>query len=243
MHKQLTAIFTALLFALPFGAIQAADRVVIDSNGAPVSSTYEKCVHAMLGSEHKDCMPAGEMDSDGDGVADAIDKCLNTPAGSKVDATGCVIVVAVAVVPVDSDGDGVFDDKDQCPGTPAGAKVNEAGCAVKIVMDNLNFENNSSALTAESKQSLDPMVESIKAHPNVEHITIVGHTDGSGAASYNQMLSEKRANSVRDYLINGGVNGSMLTAKGAGETTPIASNSTREGRAKNRRVEFDITWK
>lgn len=246
MKKQLTIIGTVLLFALPFGTSQAADKVVVDSKGNPVSSTFEKCVHAMLGSEHPLCggtAPAvAEKDSDGDGVVDSKDNCPGTAAGSKVDASGCVMVAA-ATGPVDSDGDGVVDSQDQCPGTIAGATVNAVGCPEKIVLQNLNFENNSSVLTASSKQTLDGMVSRMKDNTNIKHIVITGHTDSSGAASYNQMLSEKRANAVRDYAINGGIDGGILTAKGAGESMPIADNGTRAGRAKNRRVEFDISWK
>jgi OOP family OmpA-OmpF porin len=272
MNKQLTIIstaLTALLVALPLGTVSAADRVWVGSDGNPVRSGFGECVLALHGIEHPDCMAdidgdgvADEMDkcpgtpkgtevdaegctvvkdSDGDGVVDSKDNCPGTAPGSKVDAAGCAIVVAAA--PVDSDGDGVIDSQDQCPGTPAGAKVNAVGCAEKIVMQNLNFENNSSILTAESKRSLDSVMARMKDNPNIQHITITGHTDGSGTDSYNQMLSEKRANAVRNYFIGGGIDGGMLTAKGAGESKPIASNSTREGRAKNRRVEFDITWK
>jgi len=271
MNKQFTIIrttLTALLLILPLGTTLAADRVWVGSDGKPVRSGFGECVHALHGIEHPDCMadadgdgvadamdkcpgtPEGTQvdaegcavakDSDGDGVVDSKDNCPGTPAGSEVDATGCVIVAAA---PADSDGDGVIDSQDQCPGTPAGAKVNAVGCAEKIVMQNLNFENNSSVLTTESKRSLDTLVESMKGNPNIQHVTITGHTDGSGTTSYNQMLSEKRANAVRDYFISGGADGSKLTAQGAGETTPVASNSTREGRANNRRVEFDISWK
>lgn len=173
-----------------------------------------------------------EADSDGDGVVDSADKCPGTPAGVKVDAKGCAL---------DSDGDGVADHKDRCPGTKAGARVDIYGCELKSVtaLKGVNFENNSAKLTAASTSVLDDVVATLKKNPDVK-AEVAGHTDGSGTHSYNVSLSNRRAQAVRQYLIDNGIDANRLTAKGYGPDYPVASNSTREGRAKNRRVELRI---
>ncbi|CBE69699.1 MAG: OmpA family protein [Candidatus Methylomirabilis oxygeniifera] len=169
-------------------------------------------------------------DADRDGVPDSADRCPNTPAGVKVDATGC---------PPDSDGDGVPDYKDQCPGTPSGVKVNRLGCPERkaIILKGVNFAFNSAELTTESLTILDGVAEILSKHPDLK-VTIAGHTDSVGTADYNKKLSQRRAESVRNYLASHGVNAAKLTAVGFGEEQPIASNDEAEGRTKNRRVEL-----
>lgn len=173
---------------------------------------------------------AAAPDADRDGVPDDKDQCPNTPAGVKVDATGC---------PLDSDGDGVPDYKDQCPGTPPGVKVNQLGCPERkaIILKGVNFAFNSAELIPESLTILDGVAEILSKHPDLK-VTIAGHTDSVGTADYNKKLSQRRAESVRNYLTSRGVNAANLTAVGFGEEQPIASNDAAEGRAKNRRVEL-----
>ncbi|MEW8029481.1 MAG: OmpA family protein [Candidatus Thiodiazotropha sp.] len=171
------------------------------------------------------------LDSDGDGVADSSDKCPDTPAGAKVDASGCEL---------DSDGDGVVDSKDDCPNTPAGATVTDAGCAVQIVLQNVLFELNSDKVGSEYTSTLDRIADSLKARPDIKSIEVIGHTDSTGSAAYNQSLSEKRAKAVADYLKAQGVNGALFTTKGMGESSPVADNSSAGGRAQNRRVELKL---
>ncbi len=172
------------------------------------------------------------LDSDGDGVPDYLDKCPSTPAGVKVDGDGC---------PLDSDHDGVPDYLDKCPGTPAGMKVDAQGCEVEaIVLKGVNFDYNSAKLTAASDKTLDEVVALLKLRPGATAI-IGGHTDGRGKAAYNQKLSESRANAVRDYLVAHGIPAGSLTAKGYGKTKPIASNDSEDGRAQNRRVTLEFT--
>ncbi|HWQ69942.1 MAG TPA: OmpA family protein, partial [Patescibacteria group bacterium] len=170
------------------------------------------------------------LDSDGDGVPDDKDQCPNTPAGVKVDATGC---------PLDSDGDGVPDDKDQCPGTPAGVEVNQLGCPERepIVLKGVNFEFDSAELTQPSHAILDDVAKILAKHSDLK-VRIAGHTDSKGTAAYNKKLSQRRAESVMNYMVSRGVNRANLTAVGFGEEQPIASNDNDEGRAKNRRVEL-----
>jgi OOP family OmpA-OmpF porin len=119
---------------------------------------------------------------------------------------------------------------------PAPAAV---AAPVVVSFDNIVFENNSAELKAESKPVLDEVVGKINDNPDIKSITVVGHTDSNGAAAYNKDLSQRRAQSVVDYLQARGVT-TPLTAKGMGEEKPIADNATREGRAQNRRVEFEV---
>jgi len=109
----------------------------------------------------------------------------------------------------------------------------------KIVLHNIHFRSGKAILTPDSYPILDQIVELLKANPNVK-IEIGGHTDSVGSSSYNLRLSEARANSVRGYLIQHGIPAERLMARGYGETRPIAPNTTREGRAQNRRVEFTV---
>ena len=174
---------------------------------------------------------AGPMDSDGDGVVDGRDECPGTPAGVPVNAAGCA---------KDSDGDGVPDYKDNCPGTAKGVKVNAVGCeiaqdiTINTTTDHFDFD--SADLKAAMKSALDAVVNMLNSTPGGEQLEIIGHTDSTGPEAYNQRLSERRAQSLADYLAGKGV--SNMSIKGMGESQPVADNSTREGRAMNRRVEI-----
>jgi OOP family OmpA-OmpF porin len=202
-----------------------------DADGDGVADSKDQCPGTAAGAkvDAKGC--ALVSDSDGDGVADDADKCPGTPAGASVDANGCEL---------DSDGDGVVDSKDSCGKTPAGATVDSKGCALGIVLRDVRFKLNSGELTGESTAILDQVAASLKARPDITSVAVIGHTDSSGAASYNQMLSEKRAKAVADYLASQGVDSGILSSKGMGEDSPIADNATSEGRAMNRRVELKL---
>lgn len=177
---------------------------------------------------------APPADSDGDGVPDDRDRCPRTPAGVEVDMNGC---------PLDSDGDGVPDYKDRCANTPAGVKVDANGCPVKdevvLTIDRLGFAFDSAELDAQSRAALDAAVAVIKSHSSVK-MDVVGYTDSSGPESYNQKLSERRAKAAVDYLVSKGVARGQLNAVGRGEADPVASNDTRDGRSRNRRVELVV---
>jgi OmpA-OmpF porin, OOP family len=176
------------------------------------------------------------LDSDRDGVLDGLDQCPGTPIGAPVDARGCPLDLGA-----DADGDGVPNDADLCPDTPAGAQVDAVGCIVAqtMVLRGVNFENDAAVLTADARSILDGVADSLKAQPSVR-VEIGGHTDSIGNDSYNHMLSQERAESVRQYLISRGVSGDRLVAMGYGEFKPLASNETTDGRAQNRRVEFKL---
>jgi len=182
--------------------------------------------------------PAPPIDSDRDGVPDDVDKCPGTPAGVAVDKDGC---------PKDSDGDGVPDYFDKCPNTPLGTKVDANGCPppVKATMTrqgsyyfgNIYFDFNKTAIKPDSRPVLQNVIEYLDKNPEVR-MEIQGHADIIGMQGYNLKLSEARADAVRKYLVSKGIAAERLTTKGFGVTKPVASNKTKAGRAKNRRIEF-----
>jgi outer membrane protein OmpA-like peptidoglycan-associated protein len=112
-----------------------------------------------------------------------------------------------------------------------------AGVGVPVVLDGVFFDVNSANIRPESEEYLNKVVETLKKFPNTK-IEIHGHTDSSGPEAYNQQLSQRRAESVRLYLLRHGIEPDRVVAKGFGESMPIASNATPEGRQKNRRIEF-----
>lgn len=172
-------------------------------------------------------------DSDGDGVPDQQDQCPDTPAGVAVDAHGC---------PLDGDGDGVPDYLDACPNTPDGALVDERGCQVYLERDvretlYVEFELNKAEIQQEFIGELAQLADMMRKYPSAQ-LRLEGHTDSTGAASYNMRLSGQRAESVKNSLVNSfGIDPSRIDTIGFGEEQPIADNSTADGRAQNRRVE------
>ena len=199
----------------------------LDKDG--VDNSADNCPKTPAGAtvDAKGC----QLDSDGDGIVDMIDKCPASPAGVSVDAKGCQL---------DSDGDGVLDGADKCPDSPADKPVDADGCTIdSVVLKNVHFETNSSELTSSSNQELNKAVAAMNKFPELR-IEIQAHTDSMGEAGYNQSLSEKRANSVRDYMIGKGIAGNRMEAKGYGESQPVADNGTKAGRKSNRRVELIV---
>jgi OOP family OmpA-OmpF porin len=166
-------------------------------------------------------------DDDRDGVANSKDKCPTTPAGQKVNADGCEL---------DSDGDGIVDSKDVCPTVFA---KTDNGCppVAPLTLNGVNFDNDMAVLRPEASATLDQAAESLKAWGDVK-VEVAGHTDSRSSDAYNMTLSQNRANAVREYLIGKGIAAERLTAKGYGESQPVADNDTEEGRFKNRRVEL-----
>jgi OOP family OmpA-OmpF porin len=194
-----------------------------DADGDGVNDNLDKCPGTPAGTavDANGC----ELDSDGDGVVDRLDKCPGTPAGAKVDANGCEL---------DADSDGVVDRIDQCPNTPAGDKVDEVGCSFNLRLE-VFFDTDSATIKPESYPDLDRAVRLMTTNDRLSG-TIEGHTDNRGSDAYNLKLSQRRAESVRQYLVDKGVPASRLDAVGKGEASPIADNATAEGRAQNRRV-------
>lgn len=181
------------------------------------------------------------LDTDHDGVFDYLDECPNTLEEGRyaVDEKGCL---------KDTDGDGVPDYKDQCPSVVGVASNN--GCPevkkevrnlLKKALQGIQFETGKSTIVASSYPLLNQIANAFIDEPSWR-VEVQGHTDNVGSIETNQRLSEERANAVRDFLIKAGVPEQQLIAHGYGPSMPIADNSTADGRAKNRRVEFVITF-
>jgi OmpA-OmpF porin, OOP family len=159
-----------------------------------------------------------KKDSDGDGVADQFDKCPNTPAGTVVDGSGCPIVFPK----IDTS---LFVRKP----VPGEVKVG--------AYSNIQFEFDSSVLRTSSYPALDATSADLRANAG-KTIEVDGYASSEGTAAHNLRLSKDRANSVKTYLVNSGVDAKRIKVKGFGETNPVADNSTEDGRVLNRRVQF-----
>lgn len=184
---------------------------------ASVAAGFGAAVGVMAGAY---CWTHGDGDDDGDGVLNSLDKCPNTPKGTPVDATGCPIV------------------------TPAPEPMAAPVVLPKeeiITIRDVHFEFNKATLTPGDKQQLDMVATKLKTEaPNVQ-LHVSGHTDSVGSDAYNQKLSQKRAQSVTDYLVSAGIpRASFVSVEGDGEARPVADNKTADGRALNRRVEIKI---
>jgi outer membrane protein OmpA-like peptidoglycan-associated protein len=235
-------------------------RVEVDEKGCPVDSDadlvpdyLDRCPHTP---KDVDVDESGcPIDSDTDGVPDYIDQCPDTPEGVAVDENGCPtdsdadgvpdyldqcpdtpenVAVNGDGCPPDTDEDGVPDYLDKCPDTPYGASVNEAGC---WVCKGVKFDFGSAHIEREFYPNLDEVVHILKETLSL-NIEVQGHTDSIGTKPYNQKLSERRAKSVINYLTRKGISSKRLIAKGYGFTEPMASNETKEGRERNRRVQL-----
>jgi OOP family OmpA-OmpF porin len=214
--------------------------VNVDSTGCPVDSDADgvadmndQCADTPRGIkvDSRGC----EMDSDADGITDSRDQCPGTAAGVKVDATGCAITL-------DDDNDGIVNSLDQCPGTASGTAVDKTGCELEkaaIALDHVKFQTGTAVLDADSRRTLDQVADVLKANPHLK-FEVAGHTDNTGNYQANVNLSQSRAQSVRQYLVDQGVAPDRLTAKGYGPDKPLASNDTRDGRRANRRVELEL---
>jgi outer membrane protein OmpA-like peptidoglycan-associated protein len=189
-----------------------------------------------------------DPDNDGDGIPDNFDDCKNQPEDFDKfkDNDGCP--------DPDNDNDGIPDAQDKCPNkkeTINGYKDTD-GCPDKgraqviikenkiVIVKKVYFATGRSKIKRRSYSILDQVALTLKANPQVKGIRIEGHTDSRGNKRRNVKLSQKRAEAVRDYLIGKGVASPRLFAIGYGPEKPIATNRTRRGRAKNRRVEFTI---
>ncbi len=155
---------------------------------------------------------------------------------------------------LDDDHDGVNNCDDRCPDTPAGTIVGPDGCPQKVVIDlrgvnfkfdrpkkgEHNIEPTLAVPTADSIAILDQAIDALNRYPQIK-VELDGHTDSIGTEEYNQGLSERRAQIVADYLTSHGIGADRITAvKGFGETQPIDTNATKEGRARNRRTELKV---
>lgn len=176
----------------------------------------------------------GCVDSDQDGITDRKDRCPKQPGLEAF--RGCP----------DSDGDGIEDRKDKCP-TSFGPLANEGCPEIKpedsVILDlavqDVNFQTGKASLIESSFSTLDKIVDLLDRYPDYA-LSIEGHTDSEGDEVINQTLSEERAQACLEYLVLKGIPKSRLKAIGYGETQPIMTNDSSNGRSRNRRVEFDL---
>jgi OOP family OmpA-OmpF porin len=153
-------------------------------------------------------------------------------------------VEAAPAVCSDSDNDGVCDNVDKCPNTPANVTVDANGCpavaeVVRVQLD-VKFDFDKSVVKPNSYSDIKNLADFMKQYPQTT-TTVEGHTDSVGPDAYNQKLSQRRADAVKQVLVNQyGVGGNRVQSKGYGETRPVADNATDAGRAVNRRVEAEV---
>ncbi|MHB1052786.1 MAG: OmpA family protein [Thiobacillus sp.] len=253
----LLSILTATLISAGAVSAQAAEGKFYDPSNAasPTGKTIGHELFRTIGCPGQQlfgtpCPVPKPLDSDGDGITDDKDKCPGTPAGRKVDADGCEL---------DRDGDGIVDGDDKCPDVyaktadgcplpvakPAEAKPDYSAAPAtpeaiprRLVLEGVNFNFDKSALRPEDIAIIDQNAADLKEWGDID-VEVSGHTDSRGSDKYNMGLSLRRADAVRDYLITKGISADRLTAKGYGESQPLESNDTDEGRFKNRRVELN----
>ena len=140
---------------------------------------------------------------------------------------------------VDTDGDGVVDRVDQCPNSEANAIVDETGCVIAVNLKVL-FDFDKATIKEAYTAKLNRFAEVLQTYPSVK-TKLSAHTDSLGTEEYNLKLSQERANAVKQALINLGIKENRISTVGYGESKPVASNATAEGRAQNRRVEATVS--
>ena len=231
--------------------LTTAPGVVVDAAGCGIDTDedgvfdgLDECVDTPLGAtvDQVGC----PSDTDADGVLDGLDVADDTPPGALVDAQGQHF---------DTDGDGIWDGLDHCNDTPLGAAIDENGCAndpieakllrgEPVLASNVDFEGATSTIEPLSFHYVNKAARLIERWTgNAEdplRIEIAVHVDGIGSADYNLDLSQQRADALRTYMLENflGMGANNLVATGYGESQPIASDNTEEGRSINRRVEI-----
>lgn len=204
-----------------------------DTDGDGIKDSEDNCPKIPGTVENKGCP---FTDIDGDGIKDAEDKCPEVAGPAEND--GCPYA--------DTDKDGVIDIEDECIKTPG--PIENKGCpvieeevkeALKLAFNNLEFYSGKAVIKSSSYTSLQNLAKILKEHPEFK-LRIAGHTDSDGSESSNLTLSRKRATAVKTYLKQYGISDSIFIIEAYGETQPVASNNTAEGKQKNRRVEMEI---
>jgi len=239
-------LISGVLLACLFGCGQSGDRsggsIPTDDSALPTDDTPiapsadanpMPSDAAPLPGDSAEPKPSAEPpDTDGDGVVDAADACPGTEAGKQVDASGC---------PIDPDGDGVVGPTDLCPNSPYGEPVDETGCRPRLAVAQeytllLTFETASAKILGDPRSALAEVAALMTQYPETT-VVIEGHTDDRGPPKYNLKMSKARADAVSKVLITDlGIDAARVSTKGFGKTKPIATNATKEGRERNRRV-------
>jgi outer membrane protein OmpA-like peptidoglycan-associated protein len=233
-----------------------------DSDGDGITDNLDACPQVKGLAQFNGC-----PDTDGDGIADKDDKCPTEKGVARLQ--GCPVpdtdrdgfndeedkcpnekgIARYQGCPIpDRDKDGINDEEDKCPDLPGVATNN--GCPeitaevkkrIEVAAKNIFFATGSVKLLAKSFKSLDDVAKLMTEDANLR-MDIEGHTDNTGQADKNQVLSENRAQSVYDYLVKKGVDANRLKSAGYGQDQPIADNKTAAGRTKNRRVELKLHY-
>jgi OOP family OmpA-OmpF porin len=201
-----------------------------DTDGDGIDDDHDSCRTVPGVARYNGCPVP---DTDGDGIDDEHDSCKTVPGVARYN--GCPVP--------DRDGDGVNDELDKCPDIP-GPPENQ-GCPLPTALPDYSkihvlFDLSSDRLTVDSYQVLDKLAEDLKSHPNLK-LTIEGYTDNTGRPTDNHILSWRRAEAVRRYLVAKGVPAAQIRAIGNGTQNPAADNRSQAGRAVNRRVQFRIS--
>lgn len=212
-------------------------RPASDRDGDGILDANDACIDVPGVAQRQGC-PVG--DRDGDGVLDPDDACITVPGIAEYQ--GCPIP--------DTDEDGILDPHDACVEEPETANgfEDKDGCPDAVpdeireftgVIEGIYFDTNKDSIKPRSRAKLDHAAQVLTNFPSVR-VEISGHTDDRGNDAYNLELSTRRAESVRDYLVEQGVARDRLQTRGVGESEPRDSNTTSRGRAKNRRIEFKL---
>lgn len=192
-------------------------------------------------------------DSDGDGIDDSKDACpkeAGTAPEGCPEEEPCEVVEAPPAVSEDADGDGLVGSFDKCPQEPETRNGFEDadGCPDEMPdaitkftgsIQGIQFKMGTAEVEETSYPTLDSAVEILKKFPSIR-LEVSGHTSSEGTEKRNQELSVQRAEAVKKYIVSRGINEERLVARGAGASEPVADNGTKEGREKNRRIEFRV---
>lgn len=207
-----------------------------DRDGDGVPDRYDECP-AEYGEDDVGCPK--NRDSDKDGTPDSRDRC---PKEWGDGPGGCPTR--------DKDGDGIIDTRDSCVDEPESYNSFEDtdGCPDEApeevkrltgVLEGIYFASGKSTILSRSRKTLNSVASTLEKFPDIR-VKITGHTDSTGSRETNLALSEARAEAVRDYLVEKGIDAGRIETEGVGPDAPVADNATKAGRAKNRRIEFKV---
>jgi OOP family OmpA-OmpF porin len=212
-------------------SVKGDARLIYSEESNEVDNTFTVGLSYAFNNQNEKVVPVS-ADGDNDGLIDDYESCPSTPAGVKVDSTGCAL---------DTDGDGVPNYADNCPATPEARAVDVNGCKFGLISKvevtlKVNFARNANIIIEEHYAEIEKVANFLKKHAEVSTV-IEGHTSSRGADAYNIKLSKVRAEAIKTVLIERfGIDTGRISTLGYGESRPIATNDTEAGRLANRRV-------